>query len=672
VNGDQTNNDASGAGAAYVFVRSDGAWTQQAYLKASNTELEDFFGISVAVSGETVIVGAGLEDSNAAGVKGNQMNNDASDAGAAYLFTRSETTWTQQTYIKPSNTGREDTFGFAVAVSGETVVIGAAGEASNAKGVNGDQNVNYARGAGAVYVFDPNAPAQVAPPTPVETLAHTNCRAPGGTDLFFSKLGAAAIDPEADLLFDSVLTGLGAPSTKNQAIFSTIGNTSLELALQKGTAMPVIGLPATAVIGSLLLPQANQASLGLFQVTLVGKSISSANNRLLLRNDNIGVAPLFRTGAIVPDLASDSLKTFLEVLQSPNANLIGIPYSLNLRKAVTSPVPLPVTTAANDSGLLMLNHDGTVISASAREGSLAFGGGGSFGQFTPRAALTSHASTHFIAKFIPTVAPPVKQIAYDALFIGSTRYSLKGGDSLPAISTTAKLGAFLAVGSSANSTVLRTTLSGVPSAENEVLLDASGAVLQQKGKLLSPSTTLKMAKLLRYWPISENQIVMLVQLSGTGVTASTKTALLLRQADGNYLTLARTGDTPPNFPSAVKLAVLSAVDVDPINGHYAILASLSGISSSANQVLLRGQTSLGNDTDQQLLRLPERVLTKGGLYTSGMTPSGRVLGMVLSPAPETSGVGARGLRQVINPSGDIVLTLQTDLKNSELIVLKHP
>jgi hypothetical protein len=114
------------------------------------------------------------------------------------------------------------------------------------------------------------------------------------------------------------------------------------------------------------------------------------------------------------------------------------------------------------------------------------------------------------------------------------------------------------------------------------------------------------------------------------------------------------------------------VDVDPINGHSTILASLSGISSSANQVLLRGQTSLGNDTDQQLLRLPERVLTKGGLYTSGMTPSGRVLGMVLSPAPETSGVGARGLRQVINPSGDIVLTLQTDLKNSELIVLKHP
>lgn len=60
---------------------------QQAYLKASNTGAEDRFGWSVSVSGDTVVVGAPYEDSNATGVNGNQANNSASDAGAAYIFT---------------------------------------------------------------------------------------------------------------------------------------------------------------------------------------------------------------------------------------------------------------------------------------------------------------------------------------------------------------------------------------------------------------------------------------------------------------------------------------------------------------------------------------------------------------------------------------------------------
>jgi hypothetical protein len=68
-------------------VRSGGDWSQQAYLKASNTGAGDWFGYSVAVSGDTVVVGAWEEDSNATGVNGNQADNSAPDAGAAYLFT---------------------------------------------------------------------------------------------------------------------------------------------------------------------------------------------------------------------------------------------------------------------------------------------------------------------------------------------------------------------------------------------------------------------------------------------------------------------------------------------------------------------------------------------------------------------------------------------------------
>src|SRR5205823_4292782 len=117
VNGDQSNNLALVSGAAYVFVRNGATWSQQAYLKASNTGTDDRFGISVAVSGDTVAVGAYKEDSNAIGINGDQSNNSATDSGAVYVFVRSGSTWSQQAYFKASNTDGNDFFGWSVALS---------------------------------------------------------------------------------------------------------------------------------------------------------------------------------------------------------------------------------------------------------------------------------------------------------------------------------------------------------------------------------------------------------------------------------------------------------------------------------------------------------------------------------------------------------------------------
>src|SRR5204863_27977 len=136
-----------------VFVRNGTNWVQQAYLKASNTHAGDTFGFSVAVSGDTVVVGAPYESSNALGVNGNQNNNSAMAAGAAYVFVRNGTIWTQQAYRKASNAGAGDCFGLSVAVSGDTVVVGADGEASIAFGLHGDQSSNSAYASGAGYVF---------------------------------------------------------------------------------------------------------------------------------------------------------------------------------------------------------------------------------------------------------------------------------------------------------------------------------------------------------------------------------------------------------------------------------------------------------------------------------------------------------------------------------------
>ncbi|MEE9344950.1 MAG: FG-GAP repeat protein [Methylococcales bacterium] len=153
VDGDQSNNSADSAGAAYVFTRSGSSWNQQAYLKASNTDAEDLFGNSVAITGDTVVIGADGEASNATGIDGDQSDNSTVNAGAAYVFTRTGNSWNQQAYLKASNTGKNDSFGFPVAIAANTVVVGAGSEASIASGVNGDQSDNSAVNAGAAYVF---------------------------------------------------------------------------------------------------------------------------------------------------------------------------------------------------------------------------------------------------------------------------------------------------------------------------------------------------------------------------------------------------------------------------------------------------------------------------------------------------------------------------------------
>ena len=153
VDGNPMNNDAPGSGAAYVFVRSGADWSQQAYLKASNTDPSDNFGVAVALSGDTAAVGALLESSAATGVNGNEADNTAPAAGAAYVFVRSGAAWSQQAYLKASNSGENDRFGRSVGLSVDTLVVGAFGEASRATGVDGNQGDNLAPEAGAAYVF---------------------------------------------------------------------------------------------------------------------------------------------------------------------------------------------------------------------------------------------------------------------------------------------------------------------------------------------------------------------------------------------------------------------------------------------------------------------------------------------------------------------------------------
>jgi len=101
------------AGVAYVFARSGWTWTQQARLSASDGATGDEFGCSVSIDGDTALVGAWGDDDT------------GDNSGSAYVFCRSGTTWTQQTKLLAADGGGGDYFGTAVAIDGNTALVGA-------------------------------------------------------------------------------------------------------------------------------------------------------------------------------------------------------------------------------------------------------------------------------------------------------------------------------------------------------------------------------------------------------------------------------------------------------------------------------------------------------------------------------------------------------------------
>jgi hypothetical protein len=138
INGNQADHSKDSSGAVYIFTRTGANWSQQAYVKASNTgEGHQFgFALSFSADGNTLAASAIEEGSRATGVNGNQADDSAPGAGAVYIFTRTETKWSQQAYVKPD--ALNEYFGYSVSLStdGNTMAVGA----PNA-------------GAGEVYAF---------------------------------------------------------------------------------------------------------------------------------------------------------------------------------------------------------------------------------------------------------------------------------------------------------------------------------------------------------------------------------------------------------------------------------------------------------------------------------------------------------------------------------------
>jgi len=114
------DDDGNGSGSAYIYSRNGSIWVLQSKLTANDASISDLFGYSVSISGNYAAIGSLLDD-----------HSNVSDAGSAYIFRRSNGTWSQHRKLIANDPDQVDLFGFSVSISGTTAVIGAYSDDDN-------------------------------------------------------------------------------------------------------------------------------------------------------------------------------------------------------------------------------------------------------------------------------------------------------------------------------------------------------------------------------------------------------------------------------------------------------------------------------------------------------------------------------------------------------------
>lgn len=722
INGNSGDNSAPGAGAAYVFNRTNRIWAQSDYLKAHNSDEDDRFGFSVAIGGDTIVVGADLESSNETGINPTGFNNSAPQAGAAYVFVRAFHTWRQQAYLKAPNTDADDRFGLGVGVSenGDTVAVGAWKESSDSTEVGGSTANNNAPESGAIYVYhrqnaiwyfqkylkssDSSSGDRLGWSTGVSSdtvlggasaadgslrgaayvftgvgreissLSKTGQPVPGEANLFFGRPGRAAVSDLADVLFDQRVVGPGSRGGRNHGMFARPYQGAVgPLYLLKDEVDDAGGFPDESVLIRLANPSFNRNYSGpLFEITARGAGLNRTNNRGFLSLDPDPVAVML-VGTPIPELGGAQATHFFEVLQSFDTSLLASPF--RLRRDRQSGV-----SATNDSGVFLSDQDGdTYPDGIIREGddNPSSGPFEKLLQFAPRAAA-GNSQGYVDFQCYTTLSTgrkaPIQSLFYIYYDGTESDFSAFQTDSPPQLGG-AEIRTFLGFNQPELNALYRTTLTKSPAGMNEALclgITGNSDPIFRKGVEFDPAgfPGIKIARIVRFWPVDEEQIVALVLLSGKGVNPANRTALILHQEDGKKLVLLRTGTQAPGFGSeAIQVRSIQAIDLNPGTGAYAILGSLRGVPGNINQALWAGRTRIGDDDFNQHLRLPILRLQKGQSFSTEQTERDTIRSISLRPAPDRTGAGGRGLGQAIGVNDEIAVFVTGSGRAQELLLL---
>ncbi len=660
--GDDAGNDS---GAAYFFHARIASSTQLNKLTATDAAAGDEFGTSVALSGHHALIGAPKND-----------NERGMDAGAAYVF--DARTGQQRRKISDDSGMAGDQFGSSVAMGDGFTVVGAPFHDTSAphipdagavvvSGILGGRQDRYsgyhktgfsvaAHGShalagapgnstngpdsGSAYRFGPHFQ-----PLGLSQVAIKGQLAPEATNAYFKAFSSAYINPDGEVIFQATLSGLGAINS-NRGVWSDLpGDLRLVVRFWDEVNSSWPYNKATKFLGT----WSNHPNFALIHTEMNG----FGSNQTLLSypycyGSYIGRQEITRTGGFV---SGQTIKNFVQIAQSGRDYI-----ALNVR------FPKAGGAFSNDSAIAFFNHGGGPVGQVFREGD-SFNDFYDLGQISTRVAASREADkVGFPAMVFPVGSPIANQALFSLPYAGPASMDFMIALQHGSAPGTAFIGAmyrtFFAESMSCDGDMIyRASFrgEGVTARSNEGLWHENGRhLIARKGQeakvdwVYQPG--IKIARFLGFWPAAGMQAVLLVKLSGPGVNSANDLALLLwdRDMPGDLQVLLREGQFVEGA-DAPRVRVIQRVDVAPENGHYVALCSLTG-ASSRNQALFTGVTSFGDSSSLKSLRLPGMVLRKGSWR--GWSK------MSLPPTLDKTGAGGKGLGQIINQNGEVVLSAE--------------
>lgn len=476
----------------------------------------------------------------------------------------------------------------------------------------------------------------------------------------FSSFGPAFVNSDGECLFEAKLTGKATTGGRLWGMFSTMSGSLATLLRSKDSLAGFGAGYEEAAAGRPVGPVINRPNSGLFRLPMTGKSTNGRNNLALIQDTGLAQSPILRKGAALPMPDTGEIASVVELLQSRDQDAVALSYTL--RRDPTLGV-----TSKNDSGLLLLQNDGTPLHALARAEKSAFGSG-TFGKFVGRAAAELGTQVIFGAAWIPDGATKGVSALFNTSLDGMTNSRVIAvGEEAPTLNGT-RVRSLIAWTQSGGQALYRATFTGpgVKTAHNEGLWRGN-TLLLQKG-VTNVGGGLFAKRILRFWPVGSDRLIIQVQLGappGSSVTRFNNQALILRLADGTFHTLLRTGQTAPGIPEAT-LGSIQAVEVDPSNGGYAVLGSLRGVSTATNQALWTGANT-ATTTLLDNLWAPVAAVRKGGTYQTAVTTRTPISSLSLKPALERSGAGGRGLGRVHTSGVRTLFFINSPGKMTELV-----
>ncbi|MCX6857726.1 MAG: hypothetical protein NTV80_22815 [Verrucomicrobia bacterium] len=483
--------------------------------------------------------------------------------------------------------------------------------------------------------------------------------APGMVDASYGSFGEAFIDPLAEVAYSSTLTGLGSSNGKAIGAWSDLyGSVGHRALLGAGTVL------------SLGRPVLNRSDRAFYQTRFTGPGVTAFNNEGIITQLSGVNSLLIRSGDAVNPL-SRTTRNFPTFVQAGDSDHIACSFNLRTGSGFTA-------TAIDDSGLF-LGTAGELTEVEQEYESIGGDDNLYYGQFTGRVALYDTAAIYSVGYNNIGAGSKTGQ-ALVSKITGANEVIVATTSAVNRIEpggSGARYSAFLGETSDDNDLHLfRATLAAdsaapptapITAANNEVLCTRSAAGtytrVLRKGDVIPALNGLKVSKIINYWETFA-QTMMLVQLSGTGVTAANDMALLLYQSApfaGSIEVLLREGDSAPGCGAAT-IGIISRVEVEIYLGHYYVLATLAGAPSNTNLALLRGYSHAIAMTGLSSLRRPSTVLRKGALYSnqpSKLKSISLPTGNITAGGAGTTGLGSAISRASSSDTAtNIVLTLE--------------